>query len=330
MKRKLFDKTLSFEINVIGYKDRGESIVFFLKADDKTIYAGLVDCYEDESKNAALALLKDEKVKYFNFVCWTHPHDDHTLGMDKVINDFCNEETLFWIPPFILSDITASSLTAQKVYKTLFKNLKSRKRIKMKIREASDAKILEKFECSGNVSINPYTFEIRSFAPDTTLLGQLKVEERLKMGNMYSIGLIINIGHFHVVLAGDVENRTIKSIPDFNFDIKEQVDYVKIPHHASRTADYLINKFNQLGLASPAAAVTTVYRIHDLPDKEVLKKYIMWGNNVKVYSTGDIENPENDIEKNGIIRTSFDILEQKEIPIETRLLGNAVYVNDRV
>ena len=25
-----------------------------------------------------------------------------------------------------------------------------------------------------------------------------------------------------------------------------------------------------------------------------------------------------------------DILEQKEIPIETRLLGNAVYVNDRV
>ena len=56
----------------------------------------------------------------------------------------------------------------------------------------------------------------------------------------------------------------------------------------------------------------------------------MWGNNVKVYSTGDIENPENDIEKNGIIRTSFDILEQKEIPIETRLLGNAVYVNDRV
>lgn len=166
MKRKLFDKTLSFEINVMGYKNRGESIVFFLKADDKAVYAGLVDCYEDESKNAALALLKEEKVKYFN--------------------------------------------------------------------------------------------------------------------------------------------------------------------HASRTADYLINKFNQLGLASPAAAVTTVYRIHDLPDKEVLKKYIMWGNNVKVYSTGDIENPENDTEKNGIIRTSFDILEQKEIPIETRLLGNAVYVNDRV
>ena len=43
MKRKLFDKTLSFEINVIGHKDRGESIVFFLKANDKTIYAELAN-----------------------------------------------------------------------------------------------------------------------------------------------------------------------------------------------------------------------------------------------------------------------------------------------
>ena len=285
MKRKLFDKTLDFEINVIGYKNKGESIVFFLKTDGKVAYAGLVDCYEEASENVALTLLKNEKVDYFNFVCWTHPHDDHTIGMAKVLNDFCNEKTLFWMPPFISKDVETCSSNAQDVYKTLFEVLESKKRSKMNVREASDAKTLEKFECCGNVSINPYIFEIRSFAPDTTLLGELKVKESLNMGNMYSVGLVINVGHFYVVLAGDVENRTIKCIPDFNFDIKERIDYVKIPHHASSTASYLIDKFNDLDIASPAIATTTVYRIHNLPDKEILKRYAMLNCNPRFHTS---------------------------------------------
>ena len=327
MRRKLFDKTLDFEITVIGYKNKGESIVFFLKADGKVVYSGLIDCYEEASENIALTLLANEKAKYFNFVCWTHPHDDHTIGLDKVLIEFCNEKTLFWMPPFISKDVENCSSTAQDIYKTLFEVLESKKRNKMNVREASDAKTLEKFECCGNASINPYIFEIRSFAPDTTLLGELKVKDRFSMGNVYSIGLVINIGHFYVVLAGDVENRTIKCIPDFNFDIKERIDYVKIPHHASSTAGYLIDKFNGLDIAAPAVATTTVYRIHNLPDKEILKRYAMWGNNTEVYSTGDVENAEKDNEKSGMIKTSFDILEQREVPIETSLFGNAICVS---
>jgi beta-lactamase superfamily II metal-dependent hydrolase len=145
---------------------------------------------------------------------------------------------------------------------------------------------------------------------------------------VYSIGLIINVGHYYIVLAGDVENRTLKCIPDFNFDIQDRIDYVKIPHHASSTASYLIDKFNGLGIAAPTIATTTVYRIHKLPNKEVLKRYVMWDNDTKVYSTGDIECIEHDIEKNGIVQTTFDILEQRKKPIETTLFGNAICVSD--
>ena len=327
MRSKLFDKTLDFEINVIGYKNKGESIVFFLKADGKVVYSGLIDCYEEDSENVALTLLANEKADYFDFVCWTHPHDDHTIGLDKVLINSCNNKTLFWMPPLISKDDVDCSLTAQDIYETLFKVLESKKKDKMKVREASDAKILEKFECRGNASINPYIFEIRSFAPDTILLGELKAKKFFKMGNAYSIGLIINVGHFYVVLAGDVENKTIKCIPDFNFDIKGSIDYVKIPHHGSSTAGSLIDKFNSLGITAPAVATTTVYRIHNLPDKEMLQKYAMWGHNIEIYSTGDVDNAEKDIEKNGRIRTSFDILEQREVPIETSLFGNAICVS---
>lgn len=102
---------------------------------------------------------------------------------------------------------------------------------------------------------------------------------------------------------------------------------MKIPHHASSTAGYLIDKFNGLDIAAPAVATTTVYRIHNLPDKEILKRYAMWGNNTEVYSTGDVENAEKDNEKSGMIKTSFDILEQREVPIETSLFGNAICVS---
>lgn len=330
MKRKLFDKALDFEINLIGYKEKGESIVFFLRADGKVVYAGLVDCYEKNSENRALMLLEKEKLTRVDFVCWTHPHEDHTLGMDKVLTQFCDEETLFWIPPFISDDVSMSPLPAQDIYKNLFEIIESRKRNKMKVREASDSKILEKLFCYGNSSIYPYLFEIKSFAPDSNLLGKEKLQERLKMGNLYSIGLVINIGHFYVVLAGDVENRTIKYIPEFNFDIYERVDYVKIPHHSSESSSALIDRFNELNIAAPAVAVTTVFHVHNLPDKKVLKKYVLWGEDINVYSTGDIETNETEEENYGIIKTTFDVLEKKEVPIETDLFGNAVSVNEIV
>lgn len=326
MRKKLFDKTLEFEINVVGYKNKGESIIFFLKTDGVAAYAGLVDCYEETAENEALTILAKENIKYLDFVCWTHPHEDHTLGMDKVLDSYCNEKTLFWMPPFISKDVEGCSTNAQEVYNIIFKILESQKRNKMKIREACDSKVLERFECCGNVSINPYIFEIRSFAPDTSLLGELKVRERLDMGNIYSIGLVINIGHYYIVLAGDVENRTIKCVPEFNFNIRERVDYIKIPHHSSLSADGLVDRFIELGIAAPSVATTTVYRAHQLPDKKVLKKYMKWGKNIEIYSTGDIENVGQDTEDNGIIKTTFDILEGKSIPIETFLLGNAVSI----
>lgn len=229
-------------------------------------------------------------------------------------------------PSVSKKDIAEYSLNAQEAYKEIFAILESKVRDKMKIREASDAKILEQFECSGNISMNPYIFQIRSFAPDTSLLNAIKVQERLDKSNIYSIGLLINIGHFYIVLAGDVEERTIKAIPQFNIDVKDRIDYLKIPHHASSSSSYLIDKFIEADIEAPSVAASTVYRSHNLPDKKVLKKYYTWGKETKIYVTGDVESAENDHDRSGVIKTIFDITEKKDILIETALSGNAVCV----
>lgn len=84
-----------------------------------------MDCYEERSENVAIELLEAEGLECFDFVCWTHPHDDHTVGMENVIEDYCDDKTLFWIPPFILKDIENRSNAAQTAYDKLFQVLKS-------------------------------------------------------------------------------------------------------------------------------------------------------------------------------------------------------------
>ena len=84
MRKLLFKDSLKLELNVIGYHDQGESIVFFIKTDGYVVYTGLVDCYKTEEQNAVKAVLEKEQVERIDFVCWTHPHDDHTVGLDEV------------------------------------------------------------------------------------------------------------------------------------------------------------------------------------------------------------------------------------------------------
>ncbi|NBJ92448.1 hypothetical protein D5281_07495 [bacterium 1xD42-62] len=70
--------------------------------------------------------------------------------------------------------------------------------------------------------------------------------------------------------------------------------------------------------------------MHNLPDKNVLKRYAAWGRDTAICATDDIENSENDNEKSGIVKTSFDVLERKEVPIQTSILGNAVCISSIV
>ena len=43
--------SLIMETNIIGYKKQGESILFFIKADGKICYSGLIDCYSTSNLN---------------------------------------------------------------------------------------------------------------------------------------------------------------------------------------------------------------------------------------------------------------------------------------
>ena len=82
-----------------------------------------------------------------------------------------------------------------------------------------------------------------------------------------------------------------------------------------------------MNISAPNVATTTLYRKGQLPKRKVLAKYRMWGTDI-ICATGNIDDREKDINTYGIIKTTFDVLEQKEYLIETQIEGNAVWIED--
>lgn len=320
MNNFIFLKSLEFELYLIGYKHKGESIVFFLKCDSKVVYAGVVDSYERNSSNIAIDLLKKNNRKSFDFICCTHPHEDHIKGIESIIETYSNEKTNIWIYPIRNTNDKYTKI-GQKLYNKLCNIVNSKNEFKPIIRETADCKTL----CYKKIYKNPqyYNFEIKSFAPDSSLIlpEKLKPLEKIEQINLFSIGLIITIGNFNILLGGDVENTTIANIPDYSIDYI--FDYVKIPHHGSRTAKLLIDRL-KIYEVTPKNITTTTYKQHELPKIDILKKYQSLGKKTKIYISENINDDISNIEDYGLIKTTFDILEQAPYPIETILKGNAI------
>ncbi len=269
-------------------------------------------------------MLENSGKETFDFVCWTHPHDDHTVGMDRVLEKYCDSDTIFSMPCY---DILNREYTenVQKAYNSLFEIIKSKKKRKMHVCPTSDRKMIESFLCRKTNGIDKFRFEINSFAPNGNILLSQYIKDIKTIGNLYSIGLIISVGEFSIMLAGDVEDRTIEQIPKFYID--RQIDYIKIPHHASNTSGKIIDKLKGCDMEAPEIATSTVYRSHDLPDENILERYIEWNHNMKLFLSGDLI-PQKDYTRLGLIRTIFNLTPRKEEDIITELHGNAVQINN--
>ena len=320
MRKLFFESSLEFEINVIGYKNQGECILFFIKTDNNIVYSGMIDCYKEKHLDIIREQINNRHINSLDFVCWTHPHDDHTKGLEGIIREFCGSTTALWVTDIMPNDYALYSDESTRVYKKIKQIHLEDNPEKIKVKYAKNTTIMEKLICSG---INEYVFKITSFAPDSTILAERHINDEDEQGNIYSIGLVINFGRYYILLAGDVENLTFREISDFELD--HPIDYIKIPHHGSSTASELVKKLSNMDILAPSVATTTVYSRGKIPSKEVLDTYRTWGTET-VICTSNIEKEKDNPDLFGMIKTTFDILEQREYQIETTLIGNSVVI----
>lgn len=303
---------LRVHVYLIGYADQGESIVVLLKeGTEKVLFSIVVDSYEVGGINKTTDLLNSP----IDILCWTHPDEDHSVGLEKIITGYCNKNSIVLLPYGLEEGVRIRNLgDVEPVITQVFEL--GNQRTKPVYSVAAHQKQYDPIDCfqitddyGGRVNVS-----IRALAPNREYIFE-KIHSKNEIDkNSLSIVLVINIGPYRFLLTGDVEDMMIAKMAKEEY---QNPIWVKIPHHASTSSLTLVD-FLLTGDSPQLLSGTTVKKASGLPDGEVIKAYLNISEQVN--STGNIaEEPK---ENYGMVSYCFDLFGERTVRIHCE--GNAV------
>lgn len=232
----------------------GESILLTLPNQE----LGVVDCFAsnpDETQDNHIYNALNENQNNVAFLCWTHPHDDHSRGLKKIIECFDDRIRKYWLPGNEIINQAFHSLYELdekadldhyiiKIYKMLFD-----------IANKNPEKI--RWLLSGSTLMDNNEITVKALSPPHGIVSKLKKKFkndnlaslcwekyaniiRDKLANSMSISLLIEYGKAKIILGGDTLKKAWKTLyqdEDTNF-AKEPIQILKVPHHGSITSYY--------------------------------------------------------------------------------------------
>ncbi len=286
------DQSESLELHVLG-AGKGESIILRCPGGGW----GVIDCYalslDDLASNPTLQFLKERGVSVLEFLCLTHPHDDHFRGMSQLLEQL--EVKHFWrfaglagrdLQRLALllsvdaerSDDTELTHNADDFVKTM--RLVNEKRSAKQLRQKTVTGYQQLFPVLADESAS---FQIWGFAPSGNQVA--KYEESLTTcftddgrfrsplpqahHNSISVGLIIRFGETQIVLGGDIERAGWQ---DAFAELQKHhlfADAVKVSHHGSVTG-YIPSLWETLAGKKKPIAVIVPYRRFRLPKQTAI------------------------------------------------------------
>lgn len=285
----------SLEIHVLG-GSKGESIV--LKLPDGEW--GVVDCYSestvDPDANPTTLFLRSRGVKRLLFVCLTHPHDDHFLGMVKLVEEFQPRE--FWRFGCLAPELIAKLLQYNELKAKKAKGEKRRELTRSTtelfdlftmIKTAATNRSMQVSRLGSRKTVYPFPRDLPSpfaieclsptgpqvekyegailecIGPDDKIGNELPRSEH----NDVSVVLKITYGDTVVVLGGDLEeggwNAVVGEYGAANLDATA----VKVSHHGSENG-YSKNLWNHFALTGRPIAVIAPRHRYKLPKPAAL------------------------------------------------------------
>ncbi len=266
-------ENLEVHIFVIGYKNLGEScIILYVDTgnSNKVVFSMVVDSYLQNNINLAKDILLKYKVDKLNIVCWTHPHHDHSLGIDDLVKDFYSDNLVFIRPDFYYGDKN-NGLLKNECNKTIdiFSNILG----------CVSKKNLWPIKSSGGTG-NCYQIDLISendnkiknsdmffLTPNISTLDWKAIyNESLTSPNELSVSFVLSLDDYMFYFGGDTENPNIKCC---NQQLLKDIRWVKVPHHCSKTSNALVYSLGD----NLDYAVSTVFLKHNLPDKEIQDLY---------------------------------------------------------
>lgn len=290
---------LELRIHVLGYFPKGESILIVLwnNHDNTVCQSVLVDCFEKSNKNHFEDLfneygLKKNKLNYF---IWTHPDEDHSIGIPKIIKNYIDKNSLIFIPYGLSwSTMSIGNINKRRALKEIFKFsdvvqsfisiIKCSKKRPSIVEPVSSSRYQLRTELYGDVIKDNFNaecdFKIEILTPFRDMSFTKSVTNSSLLKNDLSISFNIVFGKYRFFFGGDAENDALRIVKEARW--KDTV-FVKIPHHGSESSNVLPTIYTSVlqntKVSTPPliSAITTSFENNSniqLPNTTVLDEYV--------------------------------------------------------
>lgn|GEM_PF-6229720 len=312
---------ITLDVFTIGYSEKGESQVILLYDNIKNqcLFCFVIDCYSTATFHKTKDILDQYNISNIDYFIWTHTDEDHSVGIDILVDNYCSAKTNFYLPEgvdgsgsdvFSYSDDIKNclekinSLNKNQNYSVHTLTLPTGGNLEIARKTIKEEKTTKQFN-----------FQVFCVAPFSAIIRRRKLAKEAGVthinANDFSIATVFKVGELSLLFSGDIENQTINLIPDYHF---EGLSYVKTPHHTSNTSTKLLDKIGNSfdGIKIPTA-VTTTYKVFNLPKSELIEEYRKFVTSFNSTGRGT--------EGYGCVKTVFNVI-KKEYTEE--LIGDAI------
>lgn len=264
---------LHLDIHTIGYPDEGESILTLLCDGDKVLFSVLTDCYEFKRYNYASRLLERLNVNQIDAFIWTHPDEDHSVGIPDFLDKFdSHHKAEIFLPVTLNKKMKGLGLKAKRALCYVTKYYNSHRKYDVNYVHLHKDEIQRPLLNLTIEVMNPRTtikYSHNFILPnDNVIHRSLDSDAKTHLNNL-SIVYFVSFNDFSFFFCGDLSKRNVRFI---DLDLYENSVFIKIPHHGSDDLNNLVPKFKNQSVKH-AISTTTVFKRHNLPKDKVLEKY---------------------------------------------------------
>lgn len=307
---------IRLHIYVAGYPTQGESILIIVSEIDKPLITIVTDCYVYSKYNHISSLLKSWGNPSIDFFIWTHPHEDHSLGIQNFFKTHdSKKQSHILMPTNFVNAANCSQYKeeATKAYLYISQNYSK----KNKYHPVHYDQYLESQKF--NLRLEKKTDKNEFYDLQIEILGPnpgdtIQNADKGYNNNKFSIVYKLSLNGIVVFMGGDMDKTSLKFIDNDHF---KNISFVKIPHHGSKNIKGFLQKLGQ-NTAFYKYAATTVDKKNKLPVKEILDGYH------SIMTEVDCTGPKNGLkasDKYGCIHIEYDVA--NAFPLNKKLYGNA-------
>lgn len=324
---------LTVHVYVIGYDPQGETILILIEKSDEIVFSIVTDCNKGKNSNCLSEILDSYKNPKVDLFVWTHPHEDHSVGITELLNKYdpdCNCRII--VPNGIHAlknsgvQLNAPAKSALDFFESNYCQPGNRgRRAKRRYHNVSFDDTFEeepkiKYLFSDTVTNDEFSVTLSILGPESLTAVQNSTGIVEPYLNHLSVVYMLDVNGLKLFMTGDVSNKGGRCIPDYWF---QDYSLLKIPHHGSSEPKSFIKR-TFLNENKSSVAISTIFKTKHLPNINSIKSYKK--SSSEVYITHDISSDHN-LQEYGYVHIRYNAIEQEMVG-KPELCGNAWQYKD--